>query len=326
MSAFEGYDGLLVDLDGTVWRGDELIPGAGDALSAGPSAVFATNNASRSASAVAEKLRGLGVPAEAGDVVTSSAAAARRVAESAPEGAAVLVLGTDALVDLVAAEGLRPVFSAEEEPSVVVQGHSPVTGWPQLSEAALALRAGARFVATNLDSSLPSSRGLLVGNGSMVRAVANATGREPECAGKPEPLMYEMAVSSHGWRRPLVVGDRLDTDIAAAARAGYDSLHVLTGVSRAGDLLAAREAERPTFIAPDVGAASRAPLEEFRPRPVEGVEASDDGEGGLVVSAGVGGHEGLLGLVHAAWSLPEPPRAVRGADEDSRRALEGWGL
>jgi len=164
----------------------------------------------------------------------------------------VLVLGTDDLCDEVQAGGLRPVRSADEGPAAVLQGLSPDTGWRELSEAALALRRGAMWVAGNADATYPSPRGLLPGNGAMVAALTAATGQRPVVVGKPEPELHREAVDRVGAERPLVVGDRLDTDVLGAVRGGADSLLVLTGVTGLDELLAAPRGSRPTFVSADL--------------------------------------------------------------------------
>ncbi|MCB0945446.1 MAG: HAD hydrolase-like protein, partial [Mycobacterium sp.] len=161
-------------------------------------------------------------------------------------GSAVLVVGTDALGDEIAAVGLRPVRLASEEPAAVVQGHSTETCWANLAEAALAIRAGALWVAANVDKTLPTERGLLPGNGAMVAALRTATEAEPQVAGKPAPTLMSDALARGDFHAPLVVGDRLDTDIAGANAADLPSLMVLTGVSTAVEAVHARPEERPT--------------------------------------------------------------------------------
>jgi hypothetical protein len=136
----------------------------------------------------------------------------------------------------------------------VVQGHNPETGWTDLAEAALAIRSGAMWIATNVDKTLPTERGLLPGNGSMVTALRAATDAEPQVAGKPAPTLMEDALSRGDFATPLVVGDRLDTDIAGAIAAGIPSMMVLTGVNSAYDAVHAVPAQRPDFIAEDLRA------------------------------------------------------------------------
>lgn len=245
------HDVLLLDLDGTVYAGPHAIPGAREALvvDGGPRLFYVTNNASRSPAEVAEHLNELGFPATESEVVTSSQSAARLLAERVSAGSPVLVVGTEALADEVRLVGLRPVRSFDEEPVAVVQGHSPDTDWRILAEATLAIRAGAYWVASNVDTTLPTERGLCLGNGSMVAALRTATGREPDVAGKPARPLMDDAVRRSAARSPLVVGDRIDTDIAGATAVGLDSLLVLSGVSTPADLLTAPQAERPTYLA-----------------------------------------------------------------------------
>lgn len=253
------YDALLVDLDGVVHLGDQPIPAAGPALDAvrdvGRRVVFVTNNASRTAGQVAQSLQAMGVHAESGEVLTSSMAAADELARMLPAGATVLIVGGDGLREPVAAVGLQPTASADDDPAAVVQGWSPDLSWALLAEAAVAVRRGARWIATNRDATLPSPRGPLPGNGAMIGAVALATGRQPVVIGKPEPALFRSATALAKANSPLVVGDRLDTDIAGANRAGLPSLLVLTGVSTALDLLAAPAEERPTYLGKDLSAA-----------------------------------------------------------------------
>ncbi|MFC0451371.1 HAD-IIA family hydrolase [Rhodococcus jostii] len=260
----DGYDALLLDLDGTLYQGPLEIPGAREALAAGDQPLYyVTNNASRRPGEVAEHLTELGFTADESTVVTSSQTAARLLAENVAPGSPVLIVGTEALADEVRNVGLRPVRSFEDAPAAVVQGHSPTTDWAILAEATLAIRAGAVWVAANLDSTLPTERGLVLGNGSMVAALRTATSREPLVAGKPAAPLMEDAMRRSGCVRPLVVGDRLDTDIEGADNVGLDSLLVLTGVSTAADVLHAAPAQRPTYLATELDALNR-PAEESR--------------------------------------------------------------
>jgi glycerol-1-phosphatase len=166
----------------------------------------------------------------------------------------VLVVGAEALRAEVRDAGLVPVATADDRPEAVVQGYGPEVGWAQLAEASLAVRAGATWVATNTDRTLPSPRGPLPGNGSLVAVLRTALDRDPDVVvGKPEPALFHAAADRAGARRPLVVGDRLDTDIEGANRAGFDSLLVLTGVSTADELAKAPDGHRPTYVADDLG-------------------------------------------------------------------------
>ncbi|MEV0946834.1 HAD-IIA family hydrolase [Rhodococcus sp. NPDC049939] len=260
----DGYDALLLDLDGTLYRGKLGIPGTREALASGSQPLYyVTNNASRRPSVVAEHLIELGFDADESRVVTSAQSAARLLAENVVPDSAVLVVGTEALAEEVGRVGLNPVRSFADSPAAVVQGHSPTTDWAILAEATLAIRSGAVWVAANVDSTLPTDRGLVLGNGSMVAALRAATSHAPLVAGKPAAPLLEDAMRLSGSIRPLVVGDRLDTDIEGANAVGVDSLLVLTGVSTPLDVLRAAEGQRPTYLAAGLDALN-APAENSR--------------------------------------------------------------
>ncbi|HSK55371.1 MAG TPA: HAD-IIA family hydrolase [Jiangellales bacterium] len=256
------YDVALLDLDGVVYVGDDAVGHAGRALAQargrGMRLAFVTNNASRPPAAVAEHLASLGVPAHAEEVVTSAQAAARVVAEQVPPGSAVLVVGGPGLEAALREQGLVPVRSATESPAAVAQGYHPDVGWRDLAEGAYALAAGVPWVASNTDLTIPTPRGPAPGNGTLVGVLRAATGREPVVAGKPEPPMHREAMIRTRSRRPLVVGDRLDTDVEGATRAGVDSLLVLTGVTTSVDLVRAPPPRRPTFVSEDLRGLARA--------------------------------------------------------------------
>ena len=250
------YDVALLDLDGVVYIGPAAVPGAPETLAratgAGMRVAFVTNNAARTPSAIAAQLAGLGVPASASDVVTSAQAGARLLTERLPRAAPVLIVGGMGLRWAVRERGLRPVSVASDRPAAVIQGYSPDISYSLLTEGALAVQAGALFVVSNADRTLPTARGRQPGNGAMSRVIATATGQEPLVAGKPEPPLHAEAVARTGARHPLVVGDRLDTDIEGAVRAGADSLLVLTGVTRPLDAVLAPPHQRPSYLARDL--------------------------------------------------------------------------
>ncbi|WP_163274784.1 HAD-IIA family hydrolase [Cellulomonas iranensis] len=252
------YDLALVDLDGVAYRGHEPIDGAAEGLAqaraAGMRLVFVTNNASREPETVADQLTGLDIPTRADEVMTAAQAAAELLATRVEPGAPVLVVGGAGLHTAVRAKGYRVVGSADDEPVAVVQGFAADLGWSDLAEAAYAVQRGAWHVASNLDLSLPTARGFAPGNGSLVGAVRAATGVEPASAGKPSPTMYRLAVARAGAAAPLVVGDRLDTDLAGARAGDMPGLHVLTGVSTARDAVLAAPGERPHYLAADLRA------------------------------------------------------------------------
>ena len=250
------YDVALLDLDGVVYLGGAAIPGAAEALrkadAAGMRLAYVTNNAFRTPAAIAALLTSFGVPAAKDDVVTSAQAAARLLAERLPAGAPVLVIGGSGLRMAVRERGLRPVSTAAEKPRAVVQGYAPDVSYSMLAEGGLAVAAGALFVASNGDLTLPSRRGRQPGNGSLIQVVATATGVQPLVAGKPEPPLHRESVLRTGARHPLVVGDRLDTDIEGAHRVGADSMLVLTGVTGPAEAVLAPPSQRPTYLAEDL--------------------------------------------------------------------------
>jgi len=325
----EAYDTALLDLDGVVYTGPRAVEHAveslADAREAGMRLAYVTNNASRTPAAVAAHLTELGVPAAETDVVTSAQAAARLVAEKVPEGAAVLVVGGEGLVEALRERGLRAVRSLEDGPAAVVQGFAPEVGWKALAEASYAVARGLPWVASNTDLTIPTAGGTAPGNGTLVAAVRAATGVEPEVAGKPLPPMHRETVIRTGAKRPLVVGDRLDTDIEGAVNGGVDSLLVLTGVTTPAELLAAPEHRRPTYVAADLRSL-------LTPQPE--VERRDGGyacggwlarvEDGVLRLDGQGGGDdpmdALRALCAAAWSSADP------VGLDTRKALAELGL
>jgi glycerol 3-phosphatase-2 len=347
----ERHDALLFDLDGTLFRGGTALPGAPEALAASARAGcrigYLTNNGSRNAAQVAEHLRALGFDADEQEVVTSGQAAARLLAEHLEPGAAVLVVGTTALAGQLVDAGLS-IAERAEQARAVVQGHSPDTGWHNLAEACLAIRAGAEWVACNTDATLPDERGELPGNGAMVQALITATASQPLVAGKPEPALYHEAVRRAGAERPLMVGDRLDSDIAGANGVGMPSLLVLTGVSDATAVLFAPDRLRPTYLGADL-AALAAPEERLRIAPQAPWRARRDGDELLLAFDPTAANNSAnnsadnSGMNSAAGSDPDPvgalctlcdahwrdgggPARVRAEDPVAATALDKLGL
>jgi glycerol 3-phosphatase-2 len=251
----DGVDVVLADLDGVVYKGADAIPYAVESINAlaGSRRVgYITNNASRTPASVAEHLSGLGLSVGPEDVVTSPQAAVRLLAGLVPAGSTVLVIGGDGLTSEVAMAGFSVTDSAEERPAAVIQGFAPEVGWTQLAEASFALQEDIPWVATNTDWTIPVARGIAPGNGTLVSAVHTVVGRLPIVAGKPEVAIFEEAVRRFGASKALFLGDRLDTDILGANRAGIESALVLTGVDRAKQVLAADKNSRPTYILDDL--------------------------------------------------------------------------
>ncbi|HSV37872.1 MAG TPA: HAD-IIA family hydrolase [Nocardioidaceae bacterium] len=254
------YDLALLDLDGVVYVGSDAVPGApqhlAEARRAGMHLAFVTNNASRPPSAVAEHLTELGIEVAAAEVVTAAQAAARLLAEQLDAGAKVFVIGGVGLYDALTEQGLVPVQSIDEAPVAVVSGYHPEVAWRTVIDGAILVKRGLPWVAANMDSTVPTPHGPGPGNGVLVGAVARFADRTPEVAGKPERPLFLETLRRVGGERPLVVGDRLDTDIEGAIRAGYDSLLVMTGVTGLAELVRLPAGLRPTFIAADLGGLS----------------------------------------------------------------------
>ena len=256
----DGVDVLLADLDGVVYAGAHAIPHAIDSLNRAAESIrvgYITNNASRTDASVATHLTELGLTVAPEEVVTSPQAAVRLLAEHVPAGSTILVVGGDGLVNELVKGGYTVTRSADDDPAAVVQGFAPEVGWKHLAEAAYALHTREDgfelpWIATNTDWTIPQARGVAPGNGTLVSAVHTAVGRLATVAGKPETPIFDEATARFGASKPLFIGDRLDTDIVGANRAGMDSVLVLTGIDKAKHVLAADKFSRPTFILEDL--------------------------------------------------------------------------
>lgn len=331
------YDLVIFDLDGVVFLIDKPIPGAAEAVerlrSGGTAIAYATNNASRRAGDVAALLTGMGVSAEPAEVLTSAGASAALLAERFPAGAPILVVGAEALRAEVRDVGLTPVGSLEDGPVAVLQGYGPDVGWKVLAEAALAVRAGATWIATNTDRTLPSPRGPLPGNGSLVAVLRTALDRDPDVVvGKPQPALFRTAATQARARRPLAIGDRLDTDIQGAVTAGMDSLLVLTGVSGPADLLAAPPDRRPTYVAADLSALFRPVSGSRLPGPADAADGVESGgwrvtrDGDKAVLDGSGDPVEALRLLCAVTWTGVAVGAITAGSGGARELLRSWGL
>jgi glycerol-1-phosphatase len=333
----EAYDTALLDLDGVVYTGSEAVEHAAESLETarggGMRLAYVTNNAARTPRTVAGHLTRLGVPAGPDDVITSAQAVARLIAEQMPRGARVLCVGGEGLRAALREWGLTVVESADEDPAAVAQGYGgPGLSWGQLAEASIAVGREVPWFASNTDPTIPSGRGIAPGNGAAVEVVRIATrwmrdAPEPLVAGKPRPPMHRETILRTGAQRPLVVGDRLDTDIEGAHEGRVDSLLVLTGVTDGTQLLMARPEHRPSYVAADLRGL-------LTPHP----QAVPDGAGGgywrcagwtartgkdtLVLDGGGEPLDGLRALCAAAWTA-----AGDGVCElDAEKALARLGL
>ncbi|MER7057821.1 HAD-IIA family hydrolase [Streptomyces sp. NPDC000351] len=328
----EAYDTALLDLDGVVYAGGKAIAHAVDSLTTahagGMRLAYVTNNALRTPETVAEHLTELGIPTGADDVITSAQAVARLIAEQVPSGARVLVIGGDGLRVALRERGLEPVESAEDDPAAVVQGFGgPELPWGRFAEACYAIARGVPWYASNTDLTIPGARGIAPGNGAAVEVVRIATGADPQVAGKPLPPMHRETILRTGAQRPLVVGDRLDTDIEGAFNGEVDSLLVLTGVTDGAQLLAAPPRHRPTYVDADLRGLLTAQPE---------VTGEGDGSGGfrcggwkatageerLELEGDGAALDGLRALCAAAWTAG----GEAGCELDSGKALARLGL
>lgn len=272
----EAYQLALLDLDGVVYRGKNPVEYAADSIRTaehtGMTIEYTTNNSSRFQRVVAEQLQGFGLDVAPWQVITSAVVAARMVAKAVPEGTGVLVLGAEHLREEVRRNALTVVDGPDDHPQAVIQGWYPDMTWRMLADVSYVVEAGATYFVTNRDLTIPRELGIAPGCGSMIQAVITATGVEPVAsAGKPEAYMYDEARELNAAQghdlvakeSSLAIGDRLDTDIEAGNRGGYDSLAVLTGVTNPTELMLAPAHLRPTFIARDLRG-----LNEIQPEPI----------------------------------------------------------
>lgn len=243
------YDAILLDLDGVLYRGPEPIPGASEAVArlrrAGKRLAFVTNNASRTPAQVAERLASVGVDVAEAEVVTSALATATLLASRGIRSA--FVVGEEGLVEALTEVGIRVSIDGSDRPDAVVVGFDRHADYDKLKDASVLVAAGLPLIASNADASFPAPGGeAWPGAGALVAAIERTTGERAEVVGKPEAPLLERALAAAGGGRPLVVGDRLDTDVAGAVRLGWDSALVLTGVATAAEV--GDSPWQPTFV------------------------------------------------------------------------------
>ena len=248
----DNFETLLLDLDGVIYEGGRTIVDAIESITAlkakGVQVGYVTNNASRTSEAIAKQLRDFGLELNAEDVITSAQAGALLLKNLVPQGSKVLVVGGEGLRSNVLLAGFKIVDSSKDSPVAVIQGFDPSVGWQHLAEASYAIQNGAKWVATNQDWTIPREEGLAPGNGTLVSAVHTAVGQLPIVAGKPEKAIFETALAQFGTSSAVYIGDRLDTDVLGANRAGIGSAVVMTGVTSRKELLAAKSDSRPAYI------------------------------------------------------------------------------
>lgn len=256
MAFIDDYDCAMFDLDGVIYLGPEAVTGAawglGALRAAGIRVGFVTNNAGRSADVVVAHLNALGIECHRADVVTSSQSIAQLMLAELPAGAKVLVCGAQALADEIRAVGFQLVADHTEQPAAVVQGYDPEMDFPRLDDACFAIQRGARWFASNSDINRPTNLGMVPGAGAQVACVQVCVDVAPLVAGKPYPPLLTETIRRMAARRPVFVGDRLDTDVEGANNVQIDSFLVFTGVHGKYDLVAAIPKQRPTAIGYDL--------------------------------------------------------------------------
>lgn len=252
---------FVFDLDGVVWRGDTPVPGAPESLAilraVGYRCLFATNNSSRPPQFYAQKLMDMGIEATPEEIVTSSTATALYLSRHLPQGFSAYVVGEEGIALALESIGARVVRHDDEAECVdcVVAGIDRAFSYEKLKRAQQYLLGGAKFIATNRDSTFPiEGGGVVPGAGSIVAAVATAAGQEPLSMGKPEPGMLLAILEKYELKpsQAAMIGDRLDTDIACAHRAGIGAIHVATGVIPTKTALEANGELRPHLCFEDL--------------------------------------------------------------------------
>jgi glycerol 3-phosphatase-2 len=248
------YDSFLLDIDGVLMRGEEAIPGAPEAVERlrgeGVPRVFMTNNSARTPDEVAARLSRVGIAASPDEVVTSALATADVLSRDGV--ARAFLVGERGVRDALNDAGIEVVDGEPDEVDAVIVGWDRSADYARLRRAALLVERGARLVATNADAAFPAEDGLWPGAGALLSVVTVTTGADADVVGKPRPAMFVAARERASGRRPLVIGDRLDTDIAGAAALGWDSLLVFTGITSTLDLEGADV--RPTYVRDDLSA------------------------------------------------------------------------
>lgn len=307
------YDCLFLDIDGVIHRSGIPIPTAVDSVNAatrdGVGVRYLTNNASRTPEQVCETLKACGLAASSNEIVTSALAIAERMAQDLPQGSDVFVVGSDGLIDALRDHGLVPLNKdslGTVRPHAAVQGHSPDTSWRDLAALIDLIDQGVPWYASNTDFTMPTNTGLAPGNGAFVRMVEEISGQRPIIAGKPQVGLFESARRSSGARAPLMVGDRLDTDIEGARSAGVDSVWVATGVHQLPDIIAASPEQRPDLVLPDMSGLARAQAEVVVTRGAAecGSARVVHRDGRLTLAQpGRHGEEGLRAAVALGWSI-----------------------
>ncbi|MCK5120948.1 MAG: HAD-IIA family hydrolase [Methylococcales bacterium] len=273
MQPLSNIHALIIDMDGVLWKGSQALPGLTDFFQALRDLkipfLLATNNASLTQDQYIDKLASMHVAVSPNEILTSSMATACYLSEQVdPKSSRVFVIGEDGLRQPLIEKGFTLIdcYQNNAEPAdFVICGLDRQLIWDKLVNASLHLSAGAKFIATNADTSLPTERGTILGNGAILAALQAATQIKPTIIGKPEPIMYQQAINMLGISpdKTVAIGDRLNTDILGAVNTGIRSLMVLTGISTEADLKTIDY--QPTWIMPDIQAVTKALLNNITP-------------------------------------------------------------
>jgi HAD superfamily hydrolase (TIGR01450 family) len=293
----EAFRGLVFDLDGVIYLGDQVVPAAPGALDQvrglGVRIAFVTNNSYRPPDLVVERLNRLGVKAAAGEVLTSAQATVRLLGgHEGLAGVKVMVVGGPGLRQALEGAGAR-LTEAWREAEVVAVGFDPDLTYAKVRDATLAIRAGARFVGSNPDTTLPAPDGIWPGAGATLAMLRASTGVRAEVAGKPERALLEEAAAAIGTGPYLMVGDRVDTDLDGAHRLGWSTALVLSGVTHPADLPDLVTA--PDQVLRDVGGLLDPPGPAIHP-----AGDGDPGAAARLLGAGGDGHDGGATVLVAA--------------------------
>ena len=249
-------DCVLFDLDGVVYHGPEPIPGAVEGIGFlhenSIPVNYVTNNATRTAEVVADHISELGISTSAQEVTTSAQVLAQKLASAYGSGATIYLLGAAGLAAALEQAGLSVTDSLDDEPVAIAQGLDPDITYRKIVAACEAIETGIAWWASNPDYSMVGAKSRVPGNGAFIDMLSRLTGAEPTIVGKPSPHMMEHAAQRLGAVRPLMVGDRLDTDIEGGNAAGFETALVLTGVHDIHDALNARQELRPDYILPSL--------------------------------------------------------------------------
>jgi 4-nitrophenyl phosphatase len=265
--AIRDAEAFIFDMDGVLYRGKQALPGVNELIAAlearGIPYLFATNNSTATPADYVARMAGYGVTVAETHIQTSATATRDYLKRELPEQSRLLVIGADALgVQLQTDTTFALTDDPNDDVAAVVAGLDQAFTYDRLARAMAAIRNGARFIATNGDATLPVEDGVLPGAGSVIAAIATASGKQPTVIGKPETLMMTTGVAQLGASasRTIMIGDRLDTDILAAERAGLTTALVLTGVTTRDDLSGSEIV--PDYVFTDLPALTRALIGE----------------------------------------------------------------